>query len=47
MRLAGPHGRLEVTVRVETVAADGLTCGNPRPNFYLAYHPVRIDVLTD
>jgi hypothetical protein len=43
--LAGPHGRLDVTVRVETVAADGLTCGNPRPNFYLAYHPLRIDAV--
>jgi hypothetical protein len=45
VRLAGPHGHLEVTVRVEPVAADGLTCANPRPNFYLAYHPVRIDVV--
>lgn len=47
VRLAGPHGRLEVTVRVETKAADGLTCANPRPNLYLAYHPVRIDVIAD
>jgi hypothetical protein len=45
VRLEGPHGQLDVTVRVETVAADGLTCGNPQPNFYLAYHPVRIDVV--
>lgn len=43
VQLAGPHGRLEVTVRVETVAADGLTCANPQPGRYLAYHPVRID----
>ena len=43
--LAGPKGRLRVTVRVEPVAADGLTCANPRPNRYLAYHPVRIDPL--
>ncbi len=41
----GPHGELDVTVRVDTVAADGLTCHNPRPNFYLAYHPVRIDAV--
>ena len=26
VHLAGPHGELEVTVRVEQVAADGLTC---------------------
>jgi hypothetical protein len=45
VRLAGPHGVLDVTVRVDRVAADGLTCHNPRPNAYLAYHPVRIDVV--
>lgn len=42
VRLDGPHGPLDVTIRVETVAADGLTCRNPRPNFYLTYHAVRI-----
>jgi hypothetical protein len=42
VRLAGPHGRLDVTVRVDRVAAEGLTCKNPRPNAYLAYQPVRI-----
>jgi hypothetical protein len=47
VRLVGPHGRLDVTVRVERVAAEGLTCKNPRPNAYFAYHPVRIDVLPD
>jgi Sucrase/ferredoxin-like len=45
VRLKGPHGRLEVTVRVQRVLADGLTCANPRPNAYFAYHPVRIDAL--
>jgi hypothetical protein len=45
VRLRGPHGRLDVTVRVEPVAADGLTCKKPGANYYLAYHPVRIDVL--
>ena len=45
VRLRGPHGRLEVTVRVETVAADGLTCANPRPNRYLRYRPVSIIAL--
>jgi hypothetical protein len=42
VRLAGPHGQLDVTVRVDRVAAEGLTCKNPRPNAYLAYQPVRI-----
>jgi Sucrase/ferredoxin-like len=42
VRLAGPHGRLDVTVQVEKVAADGLTCHNPGPNQYLAYRPVTI-----
>lgn len=45
VHLAGPHGRLEVTVQVRTVTADGLTCANPLPNRYLAYHPVKIDAL--
>ena len=43
VRLQGPHGRLEVTVRVQRVEADGLTCANPGPNAYFGYHPVRID----
>ncbi len=40
--LAGPHGLLDVTVRVERVAAGGLTCANPGPNAYLAYRPVSV-----
>ena len=43
VRLAGPHGQLQVTVRVERVPAEGLTCANPRPGYFLAYQPVRID----
>jgi hypothetical protein len=42
VRMAGPHGLLDVTVRVEKIAAVGLTCANPRPNQYLRYRPVRI-----
>jgi hypothetical protein len=42
VRLRSPHGLLEVTVSVERVAADGLTCANPRPNHYLRYRPVSI-----
>jgi hypothetical protein len=33
------QGQLNVRVRVEQVAASGLTCANPQPNRYLAYHP--------
>jgi hypothetical protein len=42
VRLAGPDGPLEVTVRVERVTADGLTCANPGPNAYLRYRPVSV-----
>jgi Sucrase/ferredoxin-like len=45
--LAGPHGRLQVSLRVEPMAADGLTCANSRPNVYLAYHPERIVAVED
>jgi hypothetical protein len=42
VRLRGPHGTLDVTVQVDRVAANGLTCHNPRPNAYLAYRPIAI-----
>jgi hypothetical protein len=42
VRIDGPHGPFDVIVRVETVAADGLTCANPVPNKYLAYRPVGV-----
>lgn len=42
VRLRGPHGLLEVTVAVETVAADGLTCANPGPNRFLRYRAIAI-----
>jgi hypothetical protein len=42
VRLRGPHGELEVTVRVERVAASGLTCHNPGANEYLRYRPTGI-----
>jgi hypothetical protein len=47
VRLHGPHGSLDVTVRVERRAAEGLTCHNPRPNQYLAYRPVAIVPVED
>jgi hypothetical protein len=43
--LVGPHGRLQVTVRVERVAAAGLTCANPGPNAYFSYRPVSVIAL--
>jgi hypothetical protein len=42
VRVQGPHGLLDVTVRVERVGAAGLTCANPRPNQYLSYRPVSV-----
>jgi hypothetical protein len=42
VRLRGPHGLVDVVVRVERVRADGLTCHNPAPNHYLRYRPVRV-----
>lgn len=42
VRIEGPHGQLDVTVRVEGIAATGLTCANPAPNRYLRYRPVSI-----
>ena len=42
VRLAGPHGHVVVNVQVSTVAAQGLSCGNPRGGSYLAYQPVAI-----
>lgn len=43
VELAGPHGRVQVTMRVERVRGSGLTCTNPRENVFLTYHPERID----
>jgi hypothetical protein len=42
VRIAAPHLPVDVTVRVEKVAADGLTCANPRPNAYLRYRPISV-----
>jgi hypothetical protein len=42
VRIRGPHGLLDVTVRIDEVAADGLTCANPRPNRFLSYRPVGV-----
>lgn len=39
-RIAGPHGLIDVTVRIEKRPAVGLTCANPGPNAFLSYRPV-------
>ena len=45
VQLDTPQGPHEVRVLVERVAADGLTCANPRPNQYLRYRPVAINAV--
>jgi hypothetical protein len=47
VHIEGPHGLVAVTVHVEKVTADGLTCANPRPNQYLAYRPVEVVPVED
>ena len=42
VRLAGPHGELDVLVQVRRVDADGLTCTRPGPGHFFSYRPVRI-----
>jgi Sucrase/ferredoxin-like len=40
VRLAGPHGRIDVTVLVEPHDGDRLTCNRPGPGGFLGYRPV-------
>ena len=40
VRIRGPHGLIDVTVRVERIQADGLTCSQPGPGAYFAFRPV-------
>jgi Sucrase/ferredoxin-like len=40
VRLAGPHGLIDVTVLVEGQNGDRLTCGQPGIGWFLAYRPV-------
>jgi len=42
VRLAGPHGDLDVLVQVQRVDADGLTCDRPGQGHFFSYRPVRI-----
>ena len=43
VRMASPHGELDVTVAAERMSVDGLTCSTPQPGSYWRYQPVRID----
>ena len=47
VRLGTPHGPVEVAVRVERVAADGLTCAAPGAGHYLRYRPTAIKSSTE
>ncbi len=40
VRIRGPHGLIDVTVRVERIRADGLTCSQPGPGAYFAFRPI-------
>jgi Sucrase/ferredoxin-like len=40
VRIRGPHGLVDVTVRVERMRGDGLTCSQPGPGSFLAFRPV-------
>lgn len=45
--LRSPYGELAVTVQVERVRADGLTCSAPGPGVYLRYRPTLVVPLDD
>ena len=45
VRLAGPHGELDVLVQVRRVNSDGLTCARPGPGHFFSYRPVRISAV--
>jgi hypothetical protein len=40
VRVRGPHGLIDVTVRIEKVRADGLTCAKPGPGGYVGFRPL-------
>ncbi|SOD70579.1 hypothetical protein SAMN05892883_0263 [Jatrophihabitans sp. GAS493] len=39
-RVAGPHGLIDITVRVERRSGDGLTCAKSGPGAYLSYRAI-------
>ena len=40
VRVRGPHGLVDVTVRIERMRGERLTCAKPGPGAFLAYRPV-------
>jgi hypothetical protein len=40
VRISAPHGLVDVTVRVERMRGEGLTCAQPGPGSFLAFRPV-------
>ena len=40
VRVRGPHGPVDVTVRIERLRGERLTCAKPGPGEFLAYRPV-------
>jgi hypothetical protein len=45
--LATPHGTVQVALRVERVAATGLTCAAPGAGWFLRYRPTGLELITD
>jgi Sucrase/ferredoxin-like len=40
VRVRGPHGLVDVTVRIERMRGERITCAKPGPGTFLAYRPV-------
>jgi (2Fe-2S) ferredoxin len=47
VRVASPHGLLDVTVKRTRVDATELTCAAPGPSWFVAHHPVSIEPVDD
>jgi hypothetical protein len=45
--LSTPHGSVQVSLRVERVAATGLTCAAPGAGWFLRYRPTSLELITD
>lgn len=45
VRIQGPRGRFDVTVRRARVDAAGLTCAAPGPSWFVAHRPVGIEAV--
>jgi hypothetical protein len=40
VRVRGPHGLVDVRVRIERMRGERLTCAKPGPGAFLAYRPM-------